>query len=72
MITHCFLKQKMSFIHKLKKLNMTMNNFTWEIPNHDDTFEQNVINSILNCLNKPRKHLPKSTKVNGYIVFQTT
>ena len=36
-----------------------MNNFTWEIPNHDNKFAYNVIKSISTVMDKPRKHIPK-------------
>jgi len=53
-----FFKTKDEFQTQVKKLK-EMDNFVWDIPNHDSKFAYNIIKSMSNIINKPRKHIPK-------------
>ena len=51
-----FFKTKEDFQSKLKNLPKE---FKWELPNYDEQFKENVLNSINEIMDKERKHIPK-------------
>ena len=51
-----FFKTKEDFQSKLKNLSKE---FKWELPNYDEQFKENVLNSINEIMDKERKHIPK-------------
>ena len=53
-----FFKTKDEFQTQVKKLE-EINEFDWELEKHDSKFAYNIIKSMSNIMNKPRKHIPK-------------
>ena len=53
-----FFKTKDEFQTQVKKLK-DMNNFTWEVENHDRVFHHNLLYSMTKIMNKERSHIPK-------------
>ena len=51
-----FFKTKEDFQYKLKNLPKE---FSWELPNYDEQFKENVLSSINEVMDKERKHIPK-------------
>ena len=50
-----FFKTKEDFQSKLKNLPKE---FKWELPNYDEQFKENVLNSINEIMDKERKQIP--------------
>ena len=53
-----FFKTKEDFQSKLKSLS-SYERFEWKLPNYDEQFKENVLNSINEIMDKERKHIPK-------------
>ena len=53
-----FFKTKDEFQTQVKNLK-NMNNFTWEVKNHDKVFHHNLLYNMKRIMDKERKHIPK-------------
>ena len=53
-----FFKTKDEFQTQVKNLK-NMNNFTWEVKNHDKVFHHNLLYNMKKIMDKERKHIPK-------------
>ena len=63
-----FFKTKEDFQSKLKSLS-SYERFEWKLPNYDEQFKENVLNSINEIMDKERKHIPKDNII-GCIVLK--